>query len=614
MSARALPRSRTLDGRTPRVATPGPGLAAALLTWAVALTAAAQDIPPPPRIPSGARAPGPGQAVPTAPDRGATAPGAGLDPLPREETQESRPDLEPLPPGVDLTTRYRLREGYTARPNGEGIGQYQVAFKETIDEVIATPQAAPRQSRNSRLVRYSERPVEVGPGDDRLVPTLIRRYEAAQVEPNPWERSGGGKFLDNLTIWYATRAGQAPELIVLTPDRAMLDPEYVFATDSNPYMPNLAFLLPDLPVRLREPWAITASALAALLGSEVAGGSATAELVSVKPSADGSRREATIRLGGSVVTMQGRTLVNAQIVFTFTPGGPARPGSGLGAVPAAEAESSDTIDAVGGITEIRLAQDATDPGQEGDPSRTVKRRLILQRRWPGQGPELTIPATPPAATPENSWLISSDPKGKFHLRHPQEYMPDYRFGAETLALVRSEGTMPELVLLRLIEGQQPRPEEVFEAMLDEKRQLGLTDLPSPLAKLPAEVVPGVEIYRREAVLTPPRNTGEAETTRLYFDGYLALFPRNVALTVAATSSQDRAKDFRAEVEAILKTFRLGPPGGGAEPGAAAPAGASPAAPPPTGATTPAAPPPARGTLPDVPLPDSRTTPARRPGN
>jgi hypothetical protein len=570
-----------------------PALGLILLALALPLPGAprarAQDIPPAPnptgRPPRGGLGPGlPSAPTPPSPEDlelmgPAARPRGGLNPGPRGV------QTEPPPAGdIDLNLRYRFREPYATEPGGEGISQYEVAFREESETVDQVEQGAPVRSQRVVHVRYTEHPAEVGPGDERFVPALVRRYDGARITPNPLEKyPAGAHFLEDLTIWYETHRGEYPDQIVLTPDRPLLMAEYKFSTDAVPWMPNLAYLLPEEPVRLHDTWLIPETPLTALLGINVVSGSVRAELLSVAPAPDGGRQVATIGLGGSVATDLGQTLVNARILYTFAPveprKAPARRFRDEGPV-----EDGEVLEGVGGITEVRLAQDSTWRGDEQTLPRTVKRRLVLQRRWPGQGAPLALPEKRPVATPENSWVVSIAPGGKFHLKHPHEMTPDYQFFVQPnqLGLRAPDNAPPALVVFELLEGEQPRPDAIFETMIQEKRQGGFQVLETAPAHLPSGAFPGMDVYRREAAVTAPAAAGSANIPRQHFVGYVAQFPRNLTLTVRASTLDDRPNAFRDQVESMLKTFRLGPPGAPAPAagdeaapavGGAAPAGA-----------------------------------------
>jgi hypothetical protein len=62
----------------------------------------------------------------------------------------------------------------------------------------------------------------------------------------------------------------------------------------------------------------------------------------------------------------------------------------------------------------------------------------------------------------------------------------------------------------------------------------------------------MRVTRGEAALRFP------DQTRLHVYGYVILFGRNDSLTANAATVQETTAGFRNTVEAILKTFKLGP--------------------------------------------------------
>ncbi len=328
---------------------------------------------------------------------------------------------------------------------------------------------------------------------------------------------------------------------------------------------DLSYLLPEFPVQLYDVWPLDRRGLSALLTEPVAQANVRAKLADVRPAEAGTGGEqvAIIDLSGQVVTRQGPTQLNAQVEFTFTPAPSA------GAAAAAPVAADAPVDGHGGISKVRLAQVTTVPrqGAEGPLGGSTRRELILQRRWPGDGPALDQPATPPQPTPENSWLTYVDLEGRFSVRYPQEYSHDYEVGLHNLVALRKmagpAAERPDSLVLAFFDDQQPRADTVFPGFFEKHRQYGFEVRSTQPITLPAAQWPGMEVRRVEAALTPNPNAAATNPAagqlpqRLHFDGYLLLFGRNAALTAEAVTAQDRAATFRDEVEAILKTFRLG---------------------------------------------------------
>jgi hypothetical protein len=128
----------------------------------------------------------------------------------------------------------------------------------------------------------------------------------------------------------------------------------------------------------------------------------------------------------------GETLVNARIQFAFSPPPAADPATGRAG------GEVGTVDARGSITEVRLAVAATVGVAAPDDRlrRTQTRELVLERQPGTTGPPLAIPEPPPTANEENSWLTYDDPRGRFHFRHPQDFRPAPRAGADAIDLVQ----------------------------------------------------------------------------------------------------------------------------------------------------------------------------------
>lgn len=540
-----------------------PLAAAALLIAALAPEASrARQAPPAPPI-------GRARATPGTPPprRPGSDPFAAPTQAPAATPADEPADLAQAP-ARDLTTRYLLAERHTPPARGQapaagpGRGPYQVAYRESETLSEENAQGAPARHSAVRQARFSERPVETGPADDRMVTALVRRYEAARVQTDDRDPPAGPPPVADLTVWVESAPGTMPRVLVLDEGRSLRESDFLFITRRTPYTPDLAYLLPEFPVRLYDTWPVDRRGLNALLAGGVGQSDIKARLAEVRPAAAdevgpgvAGAQVALIDLSGTAQTGRGEARLNARLEFTFVPG-PAEPDAGPDAA----------LDARGGVSKVRLAQVTTLPrqGADGPLGQSIRRELVLQRRWPGDGPPLAAPASAPAATPENSWVTYVDPDDRFHLRHPQEYLPDTRFGADTLALTANRPEGADLVILTFFDGDQPRIDRVFQEAFERKRQAGFRVQPTAPQTLPTDQWPGAEVHRVEAALTPdaaapPANPAARLPQRLHFDGYLLLFTRNAALTAEAITAQARAAAFRDEVESILQTFRLGAP-------------------------------------------------------
>ena len=392
---------------------------------------------------------------------------------------------------------------------------------------------------------------------------VVRRYEAFRVTPAPSAAPSGGRLLEGLTLWYRPRAGQAPQILNLTEKATLRDLEYNVAA-RQVYLPDLTAALPALPSRIGERWKLPLTAVQALLGERPTRGEPlTATLLEVKPAEKGPMWVAVIGVTGRAFLQVGETLVNARIHFAFSP--PTTADSGPGRAPA----EAGTVDARGAITEVRLAL-ATTVGLAAPDDRlrrTQTRELVLERQRGTGGPPLAIPEPSPTATEENSWLTYDDPKGRFHFRHPQDFRPAPRAGADSVDLVqfRPEG-LGVVTLQMQAKGDDPAVDrqdldpETHRARLNaEWAEQRLEVKRGPVGWLPEAdwAESGLKVYRIEADLKPLGDPAAGGQPR-HFDYYLVLSRRAESLIVAATTVQDPSLGFRDQVEAIIKTYKLGP--------------------------------------------------------
>jgi hypothetical protein len=464
-------------------------------------------------------------------------------------------------PGRDLATRYRLVEAYSDSEQ-VAVGQlteYEVAFRETVKATVESAEAPPRVEEVRRAARYAERPLRVGLVDSRNVSRVLRRYEEASVTPDPWGESGAPALMSGLELVIEGPATASPRMIVLSGDRPLWEHEYRFAA-GNPLMPALASLLPDRPLRLGDPWTLSQAAAAALLGQPVESGAITGELSTIRPAGEGApggaAEVAVLELEGRVTTPSGPTAVRSRVEFAFRI---AEPAAAVGAV-----ENPDRpLVAAGGITSLRHVQVSTIAidAEAGTPGFEQRRELLLERRWPIEGPPLLAPGAEVTATPQNSWLLYADSAGRFHFRHPQGLQLDPAApgaGPDRIMLVQRRGEVPDMVAIAYLEGEPPRPEEAFQASFERYEAAGFEVLPLDPRPLPAEDWPGMTVHRVEAALTPPADAPTA--VRTHIDGYLLRTGGTGTFQVMAlTTSADQVQAFRALVEDVLKTLATGRP-------------------------------------------------------
>ena len=70
---------------------------------------------------------------------------------------------------------------------------------------------------------------------------------------------------------------------------------------------------------------------------------------------------------------------------------------------------------------------------------------------------------------------------------------------------------------------------------------------------------GMKVYRIEAALRLAASRAATGQRRVHLDYYLVLTSRPESLVVNATTVQDPPIEFRKQTEAMIKTFRFGPP-------------------------------------------------------
>ncbi len=123
----------------------------------------------------------------------------------RAEAQANPPAAGGEVPARNLTARYRFRQMFGSKPLA--IGQYEVAYRESMTFIAERAQGAPHQETFQRVARYTDRPVEVGPIDDRMVASVVRRYDQAGVKPDPYPRKGVRPLLSDVELWIKPQPG-----------------------------------------------------------------------------------------------------------------------------------------------------------------------------------------------------------------------------------------------------------------------------------------------------------------------------------------------------------------------------------------------------------------------
>ncbi|MBX6313416.1 MAG: hypothetical protein IRY99_10945, partial [Isosphaeraceae bacterium] len=430
-------------------------------------------------------------------------------PGPQEKKDQAAPDL---------ITRYRFLERYALkgrRAEPGLIDQYRVAFKETLKTETETARGTPRREEWVRQAIFAERPAAISSLNEGLVTDLVRRYDKVHIVPNPWARLSGRDSWEGLTLWLHIQPSGPPRVMVLSEGRPLMAQEYRFATD-HLYVPDLGFVLPELPSRVGDTWRIPRQGTSALVDSAISSGVLTGRLMTVRPDPDGLGMIAVIDAGGRLGTLQeqgtvhgrpeiieGKTAINARLEFAFPPPSPT---SGT----AHREEEGPIVDARGAIIRVRLAQvDEVPQGPDSRLRRTTRRELVLERHLGAEGGELIVPDPPPQPTVENSWLLYLDPEGRYHFRFPQEFQvaPAPGAGPGTLALTRERPEGGDMVMLDFRDKAQIRPEEFFQSVLKTWKERVFEVLPGATQVLPEADFPDVRVHRTEAAMKVPSRGG-----------------------------------------------------------------------------------------------------------
>ena len=254
------------------------------------------------------------------------------------------------------------------------IGQYRVAFRDSLTETLEQRKGAPKASSATLQMIFSERVIRANPRDDRMITDVVRRYETVRVLPAPPTRQAKPYVpLEGMTLWFQQRPGVSiyPLVLDLTPSRPLREEDYgrAMALYYQVNMTQLAFLLPDLPTRTGESWQIPKSGAQALLGKPVAGGGGlVGKLLEVKADPKGGPSIAIFSVTGHTRTDEGDMAVNAMVEFSFAPPAPAGPAAAAKEAEPADAARRNVIDARGGIVRIRSAQTYSGPRPDTDPT------------------------------------------------------------------------------------------------------------------------------------------------------------------------------------------------------------------------------------------------------
>jgi hypothetical protein len=484
-----------------------------------------------------------------------------------------------------LSLRYRFAERYIETPDAahpEWLTQYQVGVREKVKVVREKPQGAPARAETSLQTIYTERIMKSNP--NRVATDVVRRYDRAVVSTTlPLRREyRNPKLLEQLSLWYRIQPGRPVELYNLTDGRVLRQIEFDRII-KNPFLPQLATLLPTTPRRVGDVWPVPRASTAVLLGEMPLeeGYQIDAELVDVHTTApDSGAMTAVFGVKGHVNLIEGPIALNARVHFDFPAPKPAQPGT-----PQPKGRAG-VVEAEGWISEIRMAEVMTTPlpdDETGRLNQTQTRELIVARRAGASemGAEASLPLVAPEAPPQDeahTWVTYDDPEGRFHLAHPQglRIARAYPEGGVDLVDRRYDGQDVVSVALapKTGEAESDRlaadPQEQRKALVEQWRSQGQEVLMGDAGWLKEEVWGplGRKVYRIEAALKPAGSAPVVRGNRIYLDRYVVQFTRNETLIVTAMTTRDPHVPFRDQVESLIKSFTFGPSETGADVSAA----------------------------------------------
>ena len=491
--------------------------------------------------------------------------GAALRAQDKAEAAKPNAPAEPTEgkPVTDLGTRFQFSERYSldeAARAQPAIGQYKIGIRETMKVVEERSQTSPSRTEGTVQAIFTERPARVS--DIGVVMSTVRHYDTYRQTPNPFPKKGAVPALQGMALYYQPRIGGSPQVLSLTEGRGLREIEYM-SVDQEIFMPSLASLLPAQPSRIGDRWTISRTGTWALLNeSPGRGAPLLGHLEMVQQVADGADWEAIITIDGKVSLPRGDTTVNARVIFKFAP----PPPPDTQGEPTKPATSNALVQARGAITELRMTSVTTTLLSGSSRLRRITtQQLTLGRQFVGTDAPLAIPEPLPTATEENSWLLYDDPDGIFHFRHPQEFqLGPLTNPGDSVELLRGAPKAPDrmefLIQHKTGDAEADRnnrtPDFHVKLLNESWRQAKQDILPGPMGWLPdAEWAPlKMKVYRINAAL---RASGAKRDARVYFDEYLVQFARDESLILKSTTVQDPPGPFRSQVEAVLKTFKMG---------------------------------------------------------
>ncbi len=488
----------------------------------------------------------------------------GTTPSPTPGSAPSQPPTAAPP----LSLRYRFVENYglttdPARP--DQLVAYQVGARQTVREETENPRGAPDRREITTRTVYTERPGQLGRRGE--IVATVRRYDGFRI-------LGAGPtdprlpvLLKGLTLWYHPRPGEAPELIVLPPERPIREDEFS-AIAGEVYFPNLAALFPPRSARIGDTWKVGAAAARLLMSGLASGGvvDLEANLSAVERAGQGNELVATIDLSGSVDFEDGNGEVRARLWFTFHPTQANEPPA-TGRIAAAKPDP-ELVEAQGFSSKFVMSLRHEIPLDENRRLlQTQVGELHMERRRvsDADASTLIVPDHAPPPIPANSWILYDDPEGRFHFQHPQELLvkpidpanPTLRNPIGLVHFVPNQSA--DVVLITGI----PRDEAVrnriysdpaahLKAMRQEWDRRGYDMILGQQGWLPEEdgAQPRRRVYRIEAAL-------KAEGSRLYLDDYIVMMGGGEVFSVQARTGRDDHVAFRAQAETLIRTLGSG---------------------------------------------------------
>jgi len=474
-----------------------------------------------------------------------------------------------------LSLRYKFVERYAETPDPaqpERLTQYQVGSREKIKMTRDLPQGAPEQLETTLQTIYTERVVSTRPNGSAS--DVVRRYDQARLSttvPSVRQYRNPG-LLEQLTIWYRVNPGRPVDIFNLTEGRLLRQMEFDRIV-KNPFLPQLASLLPTTPRRVGDVWVVPRAVMALLLGEAPLDDEydISAELLEVRGApAGGTALTAILGVKGSLMMMDGPVALNARIHFDFQP--PANEPAEAPAPGSAQPKrAAGIVEANGHISEVRMAETAVIPlDAEGRLKLTRSRELVLERRLGDDSTLAVVVPEPPVNDQARTWVTYDDPQGRFHFAHPQglRIAQVYPEGGVDLVDRRLDGQ--DVVQLSLVAktGDAGRdriaadPVEQQKALSDQWKREGQDVLQGPTGWLDdADWAPlNRKVYRIEAALKPPADEGAPPIRggRIYLDRYIVQFTRDQPLVVTAMTTRDPHVPFRDQVEAMIRSFTFGP--------------------------------------------------------